>query len=196
MKKYCETKALLAETVLDSFPQAEGDEIEAIVSHWLQSPFGDIPFLTASIRDHCQKHFNPQEIKKIESNVVCEPDAPYQQRLPIDWNEISFPPIKSPAFTFIDLFAGIGGFRIAMQELKGKCVFSSEWDPYSKKTYELNFGEVPFGDIRKIPEDSIPEHDVLCAGFPCQPFSLAGFSARNSLDTAHGFACETQGTLF
>jgi DNA (cytosine-5)-methyltransferase 1 len=83
-----------------------------------------------------------------------------------------------------------------MQELGGGCVFSSEWDPYAKRTYEANFGEVPYGDIRKIAEGNIPNHDVLCAGFPCQPFSLAGVSARNSLNTAHGFACETQGTLF
>lgn len=83
-----------------------------------------------------------------------------------------------------------------MQEQGGKCVFSSEWDPYAKKTYEANFGEVPYGDIRKISEVDIPSHDVLCAGFPCQPFSLAGVSARNARNTAHGFACETQGTLF
>jgi DNA (cytosine-5)-methyltransferase 1 len=113
-----------------------------------------------------------------------------------NWERIPFPPPKNPKFTFIDLFAGIGGFRIAMQEQQGKCVFSSEWDTYSQKSYEINFGEVPFGDIREIPEDLIPDHDVLCAGFPCQPFSLAGVSARNSLNAAHGFACEIQGTLF
>ena len=110
--------------------------------------------------------------------------------------DFPFPPVEKPQFSFIDLFAGIGGFRIALQDLKGKCVFSSEWDPYAKQTYESNFGEVPYGDIRKIPEEMIPDHDILCAGFPCQPFSLAGVSARNSLNTAHGFACETQGTLF
>ena len=99
-------------------------------------------------------------------------------------------------FKFIDLFAGIGGFRLAMQSLGGTCVFSSEWDKDAQKTYFANFGEHPDGDITKISESEIPDHDVLCAGFPCQPFSLAGVSARNSLDTAHGFACETQGTLF
>lgn len=104
-------------------------------------------------------------------------------------------PANAP-FTFIDLFAGIGGFRIAMQEEGGKCVFSSEWDPYARQTYEANFGEVPEGDIREIAEENIPDHDILCAGFPCQPFSLAGVSSRNSLNTAHGFACKTQGTLF
>lgn len=126
----------------------------------------------------------------VEQNIICKTTNP------IKLHHIPFPPIARPKFTFIDLFAGIGGFRIAMQEKGGKCVFSSEWDTFANKTYEANFGEVPYGDIREILEKSIPDHDVLCAGFPCQPFSLAGISARNSLNTAHGFACETQGTLF
>lgn len=99
-------------------------------------------------------------------------------------------------FTFIDLFAGIGGFRLAMQASGGNCVFSSEWDKDAQKTYYANFGEYPEGDITKINERNIPDHDILCAGFPCQPFSLAGVSARRFLDTAHGFSCKTQGTLF
>jgi len=110
--------------------------------------------------------------------------------------DVPFPPVQQPVFTFIDLFAGIGGFRIALQEENGKCVFSSELDQYAKRTYETNFGEALFGDIRNIYENEIPDHDILCAGFPCQPFSLAGVSARNSLNTSHGFACQTQGTLF
>lgn len=77
-------------------------------------------------------------------------------------------------FTFIDLFAGIGGFRLAMQGAGGRCVFSSEIDNYARKTYEANFGEVPFGDIKEINAEDVPDHDVLCAGFPCQPFSVAG----------------------
>jgi DNA (cytosine-5)-methyltransferase 1 len=195
MKKFNDIKPILTESLLESFPQAEGDEIEAIVTHWLQSPFSDIPFLTPSMRDHCWSIFYPTAKRK-KPQKVGEPESVYQSRLPVDWADIPFPPQKRPNFRFIDLFAGIGGFRIAMQELGGKCVFSSEWDPYAKKTYEANFGEIPFGDIRKISENEIPDHDILCAGFPCQPFSLAGVSARNSLDTAHGFACETQGTLF
>jgi len=102
----------------------------------------------------------------------------------------------APAFSFIDLFAGIGGFRIALEKLGGECRFSCEWDRYSRKTYEAWFGETPFGDIRELQPAAIPDHDVLAAGFPCQPFSIAGVSKKNSLGREHGFKCETQGTLF
>ncbi|GHT80933.1 cytosine-specific methyltransferase [Actinomycetota bacterium] len=90
-------------------------------------------------------------------------------------------------FTFIDLFAGIGGIRLAFENAGGKCVFSSEWDSHAQKTYKENFGEQPHGDITKIDIDEIPNFDILCAGFPCQPFSQAGFKK--------GFA-DTRGTLF
>ncbi len=99
-------------------------------------------------------------------------------------------------FSFIDLFAGIGGFRSALSKLGGSCVFSSEWDRYSQKTYKKWYGDTPEGDIRQIKPSDIPDHDVLAAGFPCQPFSLAGVSKKNSLGQAHGFKCATQGTLF
>lgn len=116
-----------------------------------------------------------------------------------------FPPPESRKFTFIDLFAGIGGFRLALQDNGGGCIFSSEWDAAAKTTYTANFGEIPFGDIRRFTSDAvsdemlsrmIPDHDVLTAGFPCQPFSRAGVSARRSLGQKDGFACEAQGTLF
>lgn len=97
---------------------------------------------------------------------------------------------------FIDLFAGIGGFRLAFESLGAQCVFSSEWDKYSQQTYEANFGHKPAGDITQIAAEEIPRHDVLTAGFPCQPFSIAGVSKANSLGRAHGFEHETQGTLF
>jgi len=103
---------------------------------------------------------------------------------------------KEYRFTFIDLFAGIGGFRIALESLGGKCVFSSEWNKYSAKTYEANFGERPAGDITLIDERTIPDHDILAAGFPCQPFSIAGVSKKNSLGRPHGFLDELQGNLF
>ena len=101
-------------------------------------------------------------------------------------------------FRFIDLFAGIGGLRIGFEAIGGKCVFTSEWNSYSNQTYRENFSpDHPIaGDITDISETSIPAHDVLLAGFPCQPFSIAGVSKKNSLGRAHGFLDETQGTLF
>jgi len=101
-------------------------------------------------------------------------------------------------FTFIDLFAGIGGTRMGFESAGGKCVFTSEWDKYAQITYRENFGDShPIaGDITQIEADVIPKHDVLLGGFPCQPFSIAGVSKKNSLGRAHGFADETQGTLF
>ncbi|KXK18277.1 MAG: DNA-cytosine methyltransferase [Chloroflexi bacterium OLB15] len=98
--------------------------------------------------------------------------------------------------TFIDLFAGIGGFRIAFEWAGCKCVFSSEWDKFAQETYLANYGERPAGDITKISSRDIPSHDILTAGFPCQPFSIAGVSKHNALGNAHGFEHETQGTLF
>ncbi len=88
---------------------------------------------------------------------------------------------KSTPFTFIDLFSGIGGFRLGLESVGGRCLFSSEWDKYAQKTYMARFGEVPEGDIREIDPHSIPDHDLLAAGFPCQPFSIAGVSKKNSL---------------
>ena len=104
-----------------------------------------------------------------------------------------------PDFTFIDLFAGIGGMRLGFEAVGGKCVFTSEWDAYSNKTYRANFPDDEHeiaGDITKIGADEIPEHDVLVGGFPCQPFSIAGVSKKNALGRPHGFECKTQGTLF
>ena len=101
---------------------------------------------------------------------------------------VPFPPLENLKFTFVDLFAGIGGFHLAMHELGGKCVFASEWDKDAQITYAANYGIVPKGDITKIKETDIPRHDVLCAGFPCQAFSKAGKQL--------GFADETKGTLF
>ena len=100
------------------------------------------------------------------------------------------------AFTFIDLFAGIGGIRIAYEQAGGRCVYSNEWNKYSQQTYFANFGEQPDGDITKVDENNIPDHDILVAGFPCQPFSIAGVSKKQSLGRATGFEDKTQGTLF
>ncbi|MCX7801065.1 MAG: DNA (cytosine-5-)-methyltransferase [Fimbriimonadales bacterium] len=105
----------------------------------------------------------------------------------------------SPApFRFIDLFAGIGGFRLALESLGGKCVFTCEIDSSCIKTYAANFNlnHPVMGDIRSVPAEAVPDHDLLVAGFPCQPFSIAGVSKKNSLGKPHGFECATQGTLF
>ncbi|MDT3361046.1 MAG: DNA cytosine methyltransferase [Bacteroidota bacterium] len=126
---------------------------------------------------------------KCKGNALESPDSSYGPSLFDEVEDVPFQPISKPKFTFIDLFAGIGGFRIALQNLGGECVFSSEWDEQAQRTYYANYGEVPFGDITKdSTKNFIPEgFDVLCAGFPCQAFSLAGKRL--------GFA-ETRGTLF
>ena len=129
------------------------------------------------------------QLQKSRARAVAESSTQYMTYLFNDVHSSPFPPQPNPRFTFIDLFAGIGGFRMAMQNLGGECVFSSEWDEQAQRTYYANYGEVPFGDITKESTKSyIPDNfDVLCAGFPCQAFSLAGKRL--------GFA-ETRGTLF
>ena len=182
---------------LSQSPVLEGNpDARAVASHLLTR------------HSECPPTISQTEYEKIHSDLVelvskpspegdhskvCEPMAIYGE-LPLQ--APPFPGPKNPKFKFIDLFAGIGGFRIAFQNIGGECVFTSEWDKSAKETYERNFGETPYGDITKIDEKEIPDHDVLCAGFPCQPFSLAGVSARNALDLNHGFECVTQGTLF
>lgn len=126
---------------------------------------------------------------KVMDNMLAESPTQCMTYLFNDVHSSPFPPQNKPKFTFIDLFAGIGGFRMALQNIGGECVFSSEWDEQAQRTYYANYGEVPFGDITKESTKSyIPDNfDVLCAGFPCQAFSLAGKRL--------GFA-ETRGTLF
>ena len=161
----------------------------------------DMAHFTHYLHNHkngTSEYYLPRAKKYLEEmhdtlSIVEEPS--FQSYLPFDW-DIPFPTPKKPKFKFIDLFAGIGGIRMAYQNNGGKCVFSSEWDSFAKKTYEANYGEVPFGDITKISEQEIPDHDILVGGFPCQPFSLAGVSKKKSLGRAHGFLDETQGTLF
>lgn len=99
-------------------------------------------------------------------------------------------------FTFCDLFAGIGGLRLGLEAVGGDCVFSCEYDKFAQKTYQAWFGELPHGDIRDLDLTEMPDYDVLAAGFPCQPFSIAGVSKKNSLGRKHGFLDQTQGTLF
>lgn len=147
-------------------------------------------------RVHDKKNPLWQDVDDEEVTMAAE--SPLENDLFRDFFDVPFPAPEHPRFTFIDLFAGMGGFRLAMQAQGGKCVFSSEWNAYSQKTYSANFGEMPFGDITKeLTKSYIPEEfDVLCAGFPCQPFSIAGVSKKKSLGRETGFKDKTQGTLF
>ena len=133
-------------------------------------------------------HVEPDQIGRLTLKDFINPETPK----PVKQKKVG------SQFTFIDLFAGIGGIRIAFEEQGGKCVFTSELDNYAQTTYGTNFGdENPInGDITEVDAADIPKHDVLLAGFPCQPFSIAGVSKKNSLNKSHGFQDETQGTLF
>jgi DNA (cytosine-5)-methyltransferase 1 len=190
-------KLILAAESCSKFTDHQKEELPAIVSHWLQSPKESPILLDKSyreswleiIRTHCLlKGRNP-------ASGLPEP-ARHPRPIHIDFSNLPFRPTEKPKFTFIDLFAGIGGFRIALQGMGGKCLFSSEWDRHAKETYFQNHGEVPFGDITKFTKsesvdalikEAIPEHTILCGGFPCQPFSQAGLQ--------RGFE-DARGTLF
>jgi DNA (cytosine-5)-methyltransferase 1 len=151
------------------------------------------------VRDWIEENCNQNRMTQQEFVLSVLQQRAVNQLIPT----LPFPPLSREVavpdalpFTFIDLFAGIGGFRTALEQLGGNCAFSCEWDRYSQKTYKAWFGETPHGDIRQIKPKDIPDHDVLAAGFPCQPFSIAGVSKKKSLGHAHGFKDATQGTLF
>mgnify|MGYP006182856575 CR=1 FL=1 len=164
----------------------EGIEHKAVLTHYLHN-----------YRNGVKKHYEKDAINTLKNFVeykqeeteipIVEEDA--LQQLLFEVENVPFPTPENYSFKFIDLFAGIGGFRLALQNLGGKCVFTSEWDENAKKTYRANFGETPFGDITKESTKSfIPDDfNVLCGGFPCQPFSHAGLKK--------GFE-DTRGTLF
>ena len=159
----------------------------AAFTHYLHNHKNGVSqFYKPDAIEHVKNLFEYKFPEEKISKVVAEEALQY---LIFRQESIPFPAPKKPEFKFIDLFAGIGGFRLAFQNLKGKCVFTSEWDKYSKQTYQANFGEVPFGDItKKSTKNYIPDgFDVLCAGFPCQAFSIAGKRG--------GFE-DTRGTLF
>jgi DNA (cytosine-5)-methyltransferase 1 len=164
----------------------EDDNRKAVLTHYLHNYHNGV-----------KKHYEVEaekylkeivEYKNEEENLNLVSDVALQQLL-FEVENVPFPTPENYTFKFIDLFAGIGGFRMAMQNLGGKCVFTSEWDENAKKTYRANFGETPFGDITKVStKNYIPDNfDVLCAGFPCQAFSIAGKRG--------GFE-DTRGTLF
>lgn len=161
----------------------------------LNDGFANLTHYWQNHKNGVSQFYKPYAKEYLHEEILSVVEDPEQLYIPFKY-DVPFPPNKNPKFKFIDLFAGIGGIRMAYQNLGGKCVFSSEWDKFAKKTYEANYGEVPFGDITKIDEKSIPDHDILLGGFPCQPFSIAGVSKKNSLGRSHGFLDKTQGTLF
>ena len=159
---------------LKSFIPKNGNaENYALLTHYLMMSNGD---------DKLKKRKDLIEKYEFTDKCLFEAESFFKKK------KINFKNKKNTSFTFIDLFAGIGGFRLAMQENGGKCVFSSEWDDAAKQTYYENYGEVPFGDITKIEIKRIPDFDILAGGFPCQPFS--------SIGKREGFKHKTQGTLF
>lgn len=169
----------------------------AVLSHWLHNHHRVIvkeeqAEIAEAIREFLARKefrqgFNAETMT--DSEVLMAAEDPAQYALFSDFFDIPFPTPKNPKFTFIDLFAGVGGIRLGMQEAGGKCIYSSEWNSQAQKTYFTNYGEMPFGDITKeSTKNYIPDHfDVLCAGFPCQPFSISG--------KQRGFE-DTRGTLF
>ena len=175
---------------LPFFDENLKNEIPAIISHWLQAHNND-PLILG-------KEYGARWTKTLLAAIPSDPPKAKNKDLKfvIDFSGLPSPPPKNPSFSFIDLFAGIGGFRTALQELGGKCVFTSEWDKHAKQTYFENYGEIPFGDIRNFSSECdktspfynvIPKHDIIAGGFPCQAFSQAGKQL--------GFN-ETRGTLF
>ena len=164
----------------------EEDNRKAVITHYIHNLKEKKNNIFAKEAEQIIK--NVIEYKVSNFNEIVSKEEAIQYLL-FESNNVPFPPPKNYSFKFIDLFAGIGGFRLALQNLGGKCVFSSEWDENAKKTYYSNFGETPFGDITKESTKSfIPnDFDVLCGGFPCQPFSHAGLKK--------GFE-DTRGTLF
>lgn len=168
------------------FQEKEEDNRKAIITHYLHNYHNGVK---AHFEEEAIELINQiVEYKNENESLDIVADNAIQQLL-FEVENVPFPTPKNYSFKFIDLFAGIGGFRMALQNLGGKCVFTSEWDDFAKKTYRANFGETPFGDITKeSTKKYIPDNfDVLCGGFPCQPFSHAGLKK--------GFE-DTRGTLF
>ena len=197
IKDFCNKKGISAVQVYGKSSITEDGNFlsfsdqAAIVSHYLQlknRPEGVLYKKNAEqiLNDWSSWMDEDMTDAVAHGDMVSEPPV-FQLNLFHDLLNAPFHDSASPKFTFVDLFAGIGGIRIPFTELGGKCVFSSEWDKAAQISYSYNFGEVPFGDITKINSDSIPKHDVLLAGFPCQAFSIIG--------KMKGFA-DTRGTMF
>lgn len=175
-------KNLLSE--LSELHCSDGIDKNAILDQWLNAIATDSQFYCNYEIDLPEKLKNKALKILKDSNVFTSKENFYS----LFFNNLKIKPDINYKFNFIDLFAGIGGIRLGAQSNGGNCVFSSEFDLFAQKTYQLNYGELPFGDITKIKEKNIPDHDLLLAGFPCQPFSYAG--------RCEGFEDKTRGTLF
>lgn len=145
--------------------------------------------------ERADKRLSQREVV-INAMMIASGKRPDNGTMPLEFPSPKPPETYLPPFSFIDLFAGIGGFHSALANINGECRFSCEWDVHSQKTYKAWHHRTPVGDIKDLKISDIPDHDVLAAGFPCQPFSIAGVSKRQSLGIAHGFDCATQGNLF
>lgn len=197
IKDFCNKKGISAVQVYGKSSITEDGNFlsfsdqAAIVSHYLQlknRPEGVLYKKNAEqILNEWSSWMDEDMTDAVAHGDMVSESSVFQLNLFHDLLNAPFHDSASPKFTFVDLFAGIGGIRIPFTELGGKCVFSSEWDKAAQISYSYNFGEVPFGDITKINSDSIPKHDVLLAGFPCQAFSIIG--------KMKGFA-DTRGTMF
>lgn len=194
-----------SQTRVKVYGETSYENMLAVLSQYLHNgadaSHEDREEIATAIHDFLErkKSVHPElDFELTDDFVTMAAEDPAQYGLFDEFFDVPFPEPKNPTFTFIDLFAGMGGFRLAMQTQGGKCVFSSEWNKYAQKTYFANFGEMPFGDITKeATKRFIPKQfDILCAGFPCQPFSIAGVSKKNSLGRETGFKDKTQGTLF
>jgi len=175
-------RLILSEEANENHSLMLKEELGAIVSHWLQSPY-QAPLVLGEKYALKWRKLLKGQIKATTSHSKKANTSLDEGKLTFGFSSLPMQPVSQPKFRFIDLFAGIGGFHQALHEAGGKCVFSSEWDSHAKETYFENYGLVPFGDITKFTESvdggalfdkSIPEHDILTAGFPCQPFSQAG----------------------
>ncbi len=179
------------------------ENMMAVLSHFLHCGLGGNTMkrkeIVLAIHDFLEQKKEVEHLPELTDEYVSMvAESPNDYPYFADFFKVPFPSPETTQFTFIDLFAGMGGFRLAMQAQGGKCVFSSEWNKYAQRTYFANFGEMPFGDITKeSTKRYIPQQfDILCAGFPCQPFSIAGVSKKKSLGQETGFKDKTQGTLF
>jgi DNA (cytosine-5)-methyltransferase 1 len=192
---------------LSSYNNKKPDELPAIVTHWIQNTEAIPIYYSLDDRSRWKMALIKYALLSkgyIALNKRSTSTFP-KTNLKFSFDGIPFPPRIRSNFDFVDLFSGIGGFRIPLQKLGGRCVFACEMDTNAKRNYYRNFGVIPFGDIRQFTIGAlsnkeihalIPDHDILAAGFPCQPFSRAGVSARNHLGQASGFDCKDEGNLF